>query len=174
MERGFASLNESLADVTEDLNFYASSIISDMESIKEDIYLITKHIEKMQRDKERALILIAEILEGLDRTKELFDNMATREQAEAILSDLEEMRETIDILLGLGDSDIDGVLNALDQCPNTPLRTPVTMFGCPLTDTDGDGVLNADDQCDETWGVEVDENGCEIEETGTTTNTTEG
>ena len=172
MERGFANINEALAEVAVDLNGYAESIISDMAQIEEDVVLIVANIERIQLDITESLILIEEILEGLARVQATLDQAATKEQMQALLEDVQEVREGVRVLWNLADFDIDGVVNGLDQCPDTPLRTPVTMFGCPLTDTDGDGVLNADDLCDETWGVEVDENGCEIIETGTTTNTT--
>ena len=171
MERGFASIGEALAEVAVDLNGYAESITSDMAQIEEDIYLISQHIEKMRKDTELALILIEEILAGLSRTQELLDQAATKEQMQDILEDVQELGEGIQILWNLADFDADGVVNGLDQCFETPYGIPVTMFGCPLTDVDGDGVLNADDLCNETWGVEVDETGCEIIETGTTTNT---
>ena len=64
MERGFANINEALAEVAEDLNGYAESILSDMAQIEEDLYIISAHLDKMIKDKERALILIADILEG--------------------------------------------------------------------------------------------------------------
>lgn len=44
-----------------------------------------------------------------------------------------------------GDSDNDGVENALDQCPLTPAGAMVDEKGCPL-DSDGDGVFDYLDQ----------------------------
>jgi OOP family OmpA-OmpF porin len=58
------------------------------------------------------------------------------------------------------DSDGDGVPNSRDVCPNTPAGTTVDSFGC-AADEDRDGVPDDRDQCPGTWGVEVDENGCE-------------
>lgn len=58
------------------------------------------------------------------------------------------------------DSDGDGVVDANDQCQNTPAGVSVDVNGCAL-DTDGDGVADYKDQCPETpAGREVDENGC--------------
>lgn len=58
------------------------------------------------------------------------------------------------------DSDGDGVIDALDQCPNTPKGAPVDKVGCPL-DSDGDGVMDYMDQCPDTpAGVSVDVYGC--------------
>ncbi|GGF83641.1 OmpA family protein [Alteromonas lipolytica] len=61
------------------------------------------------------------------------------------------------------DSDYDGVIDTLDQCPGTPSGTVVDSKGCNA-DTDGDGVINSQDQCPNTAaGVAVDGNGCAIE-----------
>lgn len=59
-----------------------------------------------------------------------------------------------------GDDDKDGVLNSVDQCPNTAAGVAVNTKGCDL-DSDGDGVVDAADQCPETpAGREVDAKGC--------------
>ena len=58
------------------------------------------------------------------------------------------------------DSDGDGVMDAVDNCPNTPKGAPVNDVGCPL-DSDGDGVFDYLDQCPDTpAGVSVDVYGC--------------
>ncbi|MCH8544640.1 MAG: Ig-like domain-containing protein [Alcanivorax sp.] len=59
------------------------------------------------------------------------------------------------------DSDGDGVPDYLDQCPNTPRGAPVDEVGCPL-DSDGDGVPDYRDACPNTpAGAKVDDQGCE-------------
>ena len=63
------------------------------------------------------------------------------------------------------DADGDGVYDGLDQCPNTPKGATVDAKGCP-TDTDGDGVMDGIDQCPNTpAGLKVDAMGCPIEVT---------
>lgn len=57
------------------------------------------------------------------------------------------------------DSDGDGVPDARDRCPGTPLGTPVNEEGC--ADSDGDGVIDTRDLCPGTPpGTPVDVNGC--------------
>jgi hypothetical protein len=46
------------------------------------------------------------------------------------------------------DADGDGVTDAQDACPNTPMGTTVNNAGCP--DADGDGVQDATDNCPNT------------------------
>ncbi|WP_336365640.1 OmpA family protein [Marinobacter sp. C2H3] len=59
------------------------------------------------------------------------------------------------------DSDNDGVIDATDQCPNTPAGTSVDTLGCEL-DSDNDGVVNSADECPNTTaGATVDAKGCE-------------
>ncbi len=61
------------------------------------------------------------------------------------------------------DSDGDGVVDKLDECPNTPKGCLVDERGCPL-DSDGDGVCDGLDQCPNTpRGCKVDINGCPID-----------
>ncbi len=55
------------------------------------------------------------------------------------------------------DRDGDGVLDKVDECPDT--KGPEENYGCPWPDKDGDTVLDKDDQCPEEAG-EVDNNGC--------------
>lgn len=58
------------------------------------------------------------------------------------------------------DSDGDGVLDGVDQCPNTPKGVQVDTRGCPL-DSDGDGVPDYLDKCPNTTkGLKVDATGC--------------
>jgi OOP family OmpA-OmpF porin len=61
------------------------------------------------------------------------------------------------------DSDGDGVMDGIDQCPNTPKGATVDAKGCP-SDDDNDGVPNGLDKCPGTAaGLKVDKDGCPIE-----------
>lgn len=60
------------------------------------------------------------------------------------------------------DSDKDGVVNDMDQCPGTPMGAPVDSKGCPL-DSDGDGVYDYQDKCPGTAAkLKVDATGCPV------------
>ena len=88
------------------------------------------------------------------------------------------------------DSDMDGVSDKKDKCPNTPAGVAVDEDGCPLDsdgdgvpdylddcptvpgltslkgcpDADGDGVADKDDKCPDTpKGVKVDKDGCPLD-----------
>src|SRR5204862_3229764 len=58
------------------------------------------------------------------------------------------------------DTDLDGVPDRKDKCPDTPKGATVDATGCPH-DSDGDKVLDGLDQCPDTPpGATVDEHGC--------------
>ncbi|MEW5011870.1 MAG: OmpA family protein [Cycloclasticus sp.] len=58
------------------------------------------------------------------------------------------------------DSDNDGVIDSLDECPTTPAGVAVDVKGCAL-DSDNDGVADYKDQCPQSAaGAEVNELGC--------------
>ncbi len=65
-----------------------------------------------------------------------------------------------------GDSDNDGVLNSVDQCPNTPAGTEVDSTGCAVVteaDSDNDGVVDSQDMCPDTpMNDKVDADGCTV------------
>jgi OOP family OmpA-OmpF porin len=67
------------------------------------------------------------------------------------------------------DSDRDGVLDGLDECPATPPGSTVDARGCTLdlgSDDDNDGVPNDADRCPDTpAGAQVDALGCVIAQT---------
>ena len=91
------------------------------------------------------------------------------------------------------DSDMDGVSDKKDKCPNTPAGVAVDANGCPIDtdgdgvadyiddcptvtgltslkgcpDADGDGVADKDDKCPDTpKGVKVDAKGCPVDSDG--------
>ncbi len=64
------------------------------------------------------------------------------------------------------DSDLDGVRDWLDKCPDTPIGAKVDPNGCPI-DSDGDGVYDGLDKCPDTpKGCKVDKDGCSTDSDG--------
>lgn len=64
---------------------------------------------------------------------------------------------------GQKDSDMDGIMDEDDACPETPQGVKVDNFGCPL-DSDNDGVPDYLDRCaNSPANVVVDASGCPID-----------
>jgi outer membrane protein OmpA-like peptidoglycan-associated protein len=90
-----------------------------------------------------ALYLEAGYINGIDATtagKSVKDNF---------------MKATLGVEFDFGkakDSDMDGVPDKKDKCPNTPAGVAVDTNGCPI-DTDGDGVADYIDECPTVAGL---------------------
>ena len=79
-------------------------------------------------------------LGGKGKPQLMFDNPAYRSQA-GLQYQIDSLKNSLRIV----DTDGDGVIDQLDQCPNTPAGVAVNTHGCPL-DTDGDGVPDYKDK----------------------------
>lgn len=75
---------------------------------------------------------VARIQMSLDEVLAQVQTLATKEQVQALLADVQEMAEGVDQLVALADYDYDGVPNALDKCPDTPITeiNNVNADGC--------------------------------------------
>ena len=71
------------------------------------------------------------------------------------------------------DTDNDGVMNNMDDCPNTPAGVQVDERGCEIVgDSDSDGVNDNDDMCPDTpMSDKVDADGCTVFEEEEVTHT---
>lgn len=64
--------------------------------------------------------------------------------------------------VAMADADKDGVADARDTCPGTPVGATVDALGCPK-DSDNDGVLDMTDACPDTpRGILVNDVGCPV------------
>ena len=145
MERGFESLNQEVAELASaiddldinGLNEQMSSIAQDLADAESDIndYVVSveEHIARIAelQAKFDAMALqvqgMTEIVDGMIISAE---GLATSEQFQKLLADMNEFQQGINILVGSADYDSDGVSNALDKCPDTELGKTVDSDGC--------------------------------------------
>ena len=83
------------------------------------------------------MLMIAEIKISLNGVLAQVKTLATKEQVAAITAMLQEMNEDLDWYIAVQDFDYDGVLNAFDKCPNTPITkiNNVNAEGCAPGET---------------------------------------
>lgn len=105
----------------------------------------------------------AQLLKALSETT----NCGTARTADSLQSGAQLTAFVKEVLLEKGvDSDGDGVMDDMDQCPATLAGAVVDATGCPL-DSDGDGVYDGLDQCPGTpAGIAVNVNGCARDDDG--------
>ena len=145
MERGFESLNKEVAELAsaiDDLDINGlmtqmDSITQDLQTAESDInaYTLTveEHIAAMAelQAKFDAMVLqiqgMTEIVNGMIISAE---GLATTEQFQKLLADMNEFQQGINVLVGSADYDSDGVMNSVDKCPDTELGKAVDSDGC--------------------------------------------
>ena len=76
--------------------------------------------------------MITTLQEGLDNLQQQLSTLAPNGTLQEISIKLEKIQEGIDVLVARADYDIDGVINAVDECPNTPITEikQVNDVGC--------------------------------------------
>ena len=83
------------------------------------------------------MLMIAEIKISLNGVLAQVKTLATKEQVAQITAMLQQMNEDLDWYIAVQDFDYDGVLNAFDKCPDTPLSeiNNVNADGCAPGET---------------------------------------
>jgi len=138
IERGLAGLEESLAQLE------ASFLAIDVEKMQTDLLDINETVTQIIIDQEEAneaaaqlLLDIESILASLAEVQVLIDNAITKEQVAALAEQFADINTKIQTLVAIADYDYDGVMNALDQCPDTPITeiNNVNAVGCAPGET---------------------------------------
>ena len=134
------SMEEGLADLTAQLAQLEAELVGvDVAGMQADLVEMTAQVEQAQIDvdesnaaMEAALVTIASIKERLAVVQALLDEAATAEQVQSLRDKVAEISEGISMLVFVADYDYDGVMNGLDQCPDTPITevSEVNGVGC--------------------------------------------
>ena len=132
MERGFESLTDSLNSLESDLSSIVESITSDLQSMNETVDVLLANAAAMQETKEEILIATEDLALTLSEIQEDFENANTEETLSLIGDKLESVNDDLGFLIFVSDYDLDGVINGLDQCPDTPITeiNEVNNNGC--------------------------------------------
>ena len=133
MEEGLADLNARLAELEAEL------VTVDVNAMLSDLATMTAQVEQAQIDvdesnaaMQEALVTITSIKEKLVALQVILDEAATVEQVQALRDKVAQISEGISMLVFIADYDYDGVMNGLDQCPDTPITeiNDVNGVGC--------------------------------------------
>jgi len=146
MERGFESLNAAVSDLQvqfdalnipqiiadlDTLNLQVGEMIVDVEEYSKQVEEFNAQVLELQARLEAMLIQVQGITETVNGMTVTTGGLATTQQMQDLLSQVEEFGAGVDILVARADYDYDGVVNALDKCPDTPITE--------INDVDADG-----------------------------------
>lgn len=136
MEEGLDSLTEKLAQLEAELVAVdVAQMIADLETMTAQVEQSQTDLDEYNEAQEEALVTIANIKERLAAVQVLLDNAATVEQVQALRDSVAQVSDGIAMLVFVADYDYDGVMNGLDQCPDTPITeiNDVNGVGCSST-----------------------------------------
>tara|TARA_B110000902_G_scaffold261126_1_gene335333 strand:- start:70 stop:519 length:450 start_codon:yes stop_codon:yes gene_type:complete len=113
--------------------------VIDLSELTQQINELEISIQNLATESELLSISAEELAENLNtlqQTLELIlvkvNELPTNKDIQDILSTIEEIQSGIDALITKSDFDLDGVINAVDDCPNTPISeiNDVNEVGC--------------------------------------------
>jgi len=105
---------------------------TDLEQMNADAAQMLETVNGLEGDWEASMQAFDELHERLQAILAQSENWATSEDMAGLLEQVEEFGEGVDLLVLRADYDYDGVINALDKCPDTPLNeiNNVNSDGC--------------------------------------------
>lgn len=138
MEDGLEKMNNALAELAtaiESLNI--PQMEADLESINSDLAQIEYDLVDANGSWAQLIDELNNLHLQLEDIVAISETWATSEQMQALLADIQEVGAGIDILVLRADYDYDGVINAIDKCPDTPLTeiNNVDAQGCAPGET---------------------------------------
>ena len=121
-----------MIDDLDSMNIMVGKLIVDVEEYSAQMEEFNQKVLEIQAALEAMLIQVQGITETVNGMTVTAGGLATTQQMQDLLSQVEEFGAGVDILVAIADYDYDGVQNALDKCPDTPLSeiNNVNSDGC--------------------------------------------
>ena len=133
IEEGLDDLNARLVELEQQLAAVdANALISDINDIIAQVETIEQINEENKQAIAEAMATLTDLHDQLAAILVQIQEAATVEQLQAINEKVQSISEGISMLVFVADYDYDGVINGLDQCPDTPITeiSQVNGVGC--------------------------------------------
>jgi len=107
-------------------------LLTQFEELENAVSLLVIETEAAQVSLSELGTMITSLQEQLNELEDRFSELAPGGALQGILERLQEVHRQVDILVGWADYDYDGVVNAVDKCPDTPITeiNEVNEEGC--------------------------------------------
>ena len=133
MQNGLDDLRSQILQISDQIE------VIDLSELTQQINELEISIQNLAIESELLSISSEELagnLNTLQQTLELIlvkvNELPTSEDIQDVLFTIEEIQSDIDVLVARADFDLDGVINAIDECPDTPISeiNDVNEVGC--------------------------------------------
>ena len=133
IEEGLDDLNARLVELEQQLAAIdANALITDINDIIAQVETIEQINEENKQAIAEAMVTLTDLHDQLAAILVQIQEAATVEQLQAINVKVQTISEGISMLVFVADYNYDGVINGLDQCPDTPITeiSEVNGVGC--------------------------------------------
>ena len=133
IEEGLDDLNARLVELEQQLAAIdANALITDINDIIAQVETIEQINEENKQAIAEAMVTLTDLHDQLAAILVQIQEAATVAQLQAINVKVQTISEGISMLVFVADYDYDGVINGLDQCPDTPITeiSEVNGVGC--------------------------------------------
>ena len=133
IEEGLDDFNARLVELEQQLAAIdANALITDINDIIAQVETIEQINEENKQAIAEAMATLTDLHDQLAAILVQIQEAATVEQLQAINEKVQSISEGISMLVFVADYDYDGVINGLDQCPDTPITeiSEVNGVGC--------------------------------------------
>ena len=126
MQNGLDDLRSQILQISDQIE------VIDLSELTQKVNELKLLIENLVIDADSAQPTLNTLQETLSLLLIRINELPTEEEIQDVLSTIEEIQSGIDVLVARADYDIDGVINAIDECPDTPISeiNDVNEVGC--------------------------------------------
>lgn len=133
LQTGLDNLREEINNLqAQVVSVDVSSLVSNVEELESAVDNLIIQFDTLDTSMGELQQMISTLQETLSNLEQQFSTLAPNGTLQDILVKLEKIHEGIDTLVARADYDIDGVINAIDECPDTPITEikQVNEVGC--------------------------------------------
>ena len=126
MQNGLDDLRSQLQQISDQIE------VIDLNELTQRVNELKLLIETLVIDVDSAQSTLNTLQETLSLLLTRVNELPTSDDIQGILSTIGEIQSGIDVLVARADFDLDGIINAIDECPDTPISeiNDVNEVGC--------------------------------------------
>ena len=133
LETGLDTLRDEIERLQSQVQVVdVNGLVESVTELESTVDTLVIEFDTLDTTMEELQQMISTLQETVNDLEISFQSLAPDGTLQGILVKLEKIQEGIDVLVARADYDIDGVINAVDECPDTPITEikQVNDVGC--------------------------------------------
>ena len=122
LETGLDTLRDEIERLQSQVQVVdVNGLVESVTELESTVDTLVIEFDTLDTTMEELQQMISTLQETVNDLEIAFQSLAPDGTLQGILVKLEKIQEGIDVLVARADYDIDGVINAVDECPDTPI-----------------------------------------------------